>query len=71
MRERSGNICAEIYLQFVTLQINFKQMKKIIAKYGPIIVVVVAVISLAINFQQLRLQKKNSKPCNCNDIDPL
>ena len=30
MRERSGSICAEIYLQFATLRINFKQMKKII-----------------------------------------
>jgi hypothetical protein len=46
-------------------------MKQIITKYGPIIVVVVAVVSLAINYQQLRLQKKNSKPCGCNDLEPV
>ena len=49
MRERSSNICAEIYLQFATLRIKFKQMNKYYLK--PSINIVIALFATIFTFQ--------------------
>lgn len=43
---------------------------QIIKKYGPAIVVVIAVVSLIVSIQQLRVAK-GKKKCGCSEMEPL